>query len=118
MLFTGLLCLLLSCGGPRAGSGVPDAPPAPENLPGNYSMKMVLDGHTHYSTAVVKQSVDGRFQISRITVYGPVFYYFSMDENARVISDELGSGKAIYQSNIHKTTILFENKGAICELTR
>ena len=117
-LFTGLLCLLLSCGGPRAGSGVQDAPPAPESLPGNYSMKMVVDGQAHYSTAVVKRSLDGRFQISRITVYRPVNYYFSMDEKARVISDELGVGQATYQSKINKTTILFEKEGALCELSR
>lgn len=117
MLLIALLWLLVSCG-PRAGSGVADPPPAPESLPGNYSMKMVVDGQAHYSTAVVKQSLDGRFQISRITVYGPVNYYFTMDENARVVSAELGSGQATYQSKINKTTILFEKEGALCELSR
>lgn len=116
-LLTGLVLLLLSCG-PRTGSATAEAPLSAESIPGNYSMKMVVDGQTHYSTAVVKRIPDGRFQIARITVYGPVNYHFSMDQNSLVVSEELGSGKASYQSQLNKTTIRFEKEGALCELSR
>ena len=40
-----LLGSALACGGPRAGSPAPAVPPAEvlEQLPGNYTMKMVVD---------------------------------------------------------------------------
>ena len=115
-----LLSALLSCG-PRTGSQstLPDARQL-QDLPGNYTLKMIVDGESRYSTAIVKQLTDSDFQIARITVYGPVLYGFSLSrEDAKVTSPELGKGFVTYQESIKKITIHFENEGgAVCELSR
>ena len=113
-----ILLALLSCG-PRKNSGsVVPGPEILENLAGNYTMKMTVDNEVRYSTAVVKESVGGQFQIARITVYGPMLYSFTLSDGAVVHSDELGDGTVRYQSAIQKLTIRFEKGKSVCELTR
>ncbi|MBP3202400.1 MAG: hypothetical protein J6M31_02205 [Bacteroidales bacterium] len=119
-LITALLLLVTACGpGKSAGNhGADVSSVRPESIPGNYSMKMVVDGDTRYSTAVVTEMPGGAFQIARITVYGPVNYCFTLGANAAVSSRELGTGSISYQRSIKKTTIRFEKEGALCELSR
>lgn len=117
-VIAGLLFLALSCGtGNNTGRGEESVLP-PEPLSGNYSMKMVVNGETRYSTAIVKEMGEGSFQIARITVYGPVHYSFTLEADASVVSEELGEGRVTYQRSIKKTTIRFEKAGALCELSR
>ena len=89
-----------------------------EELPGNYTLKTTVDDSVRYSTAVVTQTAAGEYQISRVTVYGPVIYGFSLGEHASVTSAELGSGAVTYQPGIKKTTIRFEKGDALCELSK
>jgi hypothetical protein len=110
---------LSSCGG-RSASRETDTvtPEILRDLPGNYSMKMTDPSGTHYSTAVVKEIAAGQYQIARITVYGPVHYGFTLEENASVRSVELGSGTVSYKSAIKKTTIRFQKEEFVCELSK
>ena len=55
-----------------------------ETLPGNYTLKTTVDDSVRYSTATVKQIAEGEYQISRVTVYGPVIYGFKLGEHAVV----------------------------------
>lgn len=89
-----------------------------EDLPGNYTLKTTADDSVRYSTAVVTEIAKGEYQISRITVYGPVLYSFKLGEHALVESEELGSGAVTYQPGIKKTTIRFEKGGSLCELSK
>ena len=119
--FTLFLPGLLSCGSRSASSPVQPVPASAEmlqTLPGNYAMKITSAGETHYSTAVVRSVAGGTFQIARITVYGPVLYGFSLAPDARVVSEELGSGAVTWQENIKKLCIRFEREDFVCELTR
>lgn len=115
-----LLGGLLSCGS-RAGSSASGVPPQEvlSQLPGNYTMKMVVDGdNPRYSTAVVKELPTGQYQVARITVYGPVYYLFSLGPQASLQSDQLGQGSVTYQPHIQKLTLHFEKGTSICELSR
>ena len=119
------LALLLLLGsawacGPRAGSSATAVPPAEvlEQLPGNYTMKMVVDDDTRYSTAVVKQLAGNQYQVARITVYGPVYYVFTLGPAATLQSEQLGQGSVTYQSHIQKLTLHFEKGTSVCELSR
>lgn len=89
-----------------------------EDLPGNYTLKTTADDSVRYSTAVVTEIAKGEYQISRVTVYGPVLYSFKLGEHAVVESEELGSGAVTYQPGIKKTTIRFEKGGSLCELSK
>jgi len=89
-----------------------------EDLPGNYTLKTTADDSVRYSTAVVTEIAKGEYQISRVTVYGPVLYSFKLGEHALVESQELGSGAVTYQPGIKKTTIRFEKGGSLCELSK
>lgn len=89
-----------------------------EDLPGNYTLKTTADDSVRYSTAVVTEIAKGEYQISRVTVYGPVLYSFKLGEHALVESEELGSGAVTYQPGIKKTTIRFEKGGSLCELSK
>ena len=113
-----LSILLCSCGGPSAASGE-DAVPSSvlHSLEGNYTMKLTDPDGTHYSTAVVKELASRQFQVARITVYGPVYYGFTLDGTS-VSSAELGSGEVTYKANIKKTSISFQKQEFTCELSR
>ena len=89
-----------------------------ETLPGNYTLKTTVDDSVRYSTATVKQIAEGEYQISRVTVYGPVIYGFKLGEHAVVSSEELGNGAVYYTPGIKKTTISFEKGGLLCELSK
>lgn len=89
-----------------------------EDLPGNYTLKTTADDSVRYSTAVVTEIAKGEYQISRVTVYGPVLYSFKLGVHALVESEELGSGAVTYQPGIKKTTIRFEKGGSLCELSK
>ena len=89
-----------------------------ETLPGNYTLKTTVDDSVRYSTATVKQIAEGEYQISRVTVYGPVIYGFKLGEHAVVSSEELGNGAVYYTPGIKKTTISFEKGGSLCELSK
>jgi hypothetical protein len=111
--------LVFSCGGPSASSGTEETVPSSVllSLEGNYSMKLTDQQGTHYSTAVVKELASHQFQIARITVYGPVYYGFTLDGTS-VSSAELGSGDISYKESIKKTTIRFQKQEFICELSK
>jgi hypothetical protein len=89
-----------------------------EDLPGNYTLKTTVDDSVRYSTAVVTQIASGEYQISRVTVYGPVLYGFKLGEHAAVSSEELGTGSVTYTPSVKKTTISFEKGGSLCELSK
>lgn len=114
-----LLGSALACG-PRAGSSATGVPPAEvlEQLPGNYTMKMVSGTDTRYSTAVVKEVAVGQYQVARITVYGPVYYVFTLGPSATLQSEQLGQGSVTYQPHIQKLTLHFEKGTSVCELSR
>ena len=119
LIFPVALAILLgSCGGP-SGSSAEEAVPLSvlHSLEGNYTMKLTDPEGTHYSTAVVKELASKQFQVARITVYGPVYYGFTLDGTS-VSSAELGSGAITYKSAIKKTTIRFQKQEFICELSR
>ncbi|MCR4844148.1 MAG: hypothetical protein K5843_04045 [Bacteroidales bacterium] len=118
MLSAALVLLLAGCA-PK-NKNLPIEAPASvlEDLPGNYTLKTTVDDSVRYSTAVVTQIAAGEYQISRITVYGPVLYGFKLGEHAVVESEELGSGAVTYTPAIKKTTISFEKGGSLCELSK
>lgn len=118
MLSAALVLLLAGCA-PK-NKNLPIEAPASvlEDLPGNYTLKTTVDDSVRYSTAVVSQIAAGEYQISRITVYGPVLYGFKLGEHAVVESEELGSGAVTYTPAIKKTTISFEKGGSLCELSK
>lgn len=119
ILFLSVLALgLTACGGRNNNQPIEAAPRILEDLPGNYTLKTTVDDSVRYSTALVTQIAEGQYQISRITVYGPVLYNFTLGEHATVESAELGSGAVTYQPNIKKTTIRFEKGGSLCELSK
>ena len=88
------------------------------NLEGSYSMKFTSAGETRYATASVKKVAERQYQISRVTVYGPTVYTFTIAEDGTVKSDELGTGSITYRSDLKLTTIRFEKPNFLCELTR
>ena len=88
------------------------------SLEGSYSMKFTSDGETRYATASVKKIAQRQYQISRVTVYGPAVYTFTVAEDGTVISDELGTGTITYRSDLKLTTIRFEKTNFLCELSR
>lgn len=118
MLSAALVLLLAGCA-PK-NKNLPIEAPASvlEDLPGNYTLKTTVDDSVRYSTAVVTQIAAGEYQISRITVYGPVLYGFKLGEHAVVESEELGSGAVTYTPAIKKTTISFDKGGSLCELSK
>lgn len=118
MLSAALVLLLAGCA-PK-NKNLPIEAPASvlEDLPGNYTLKTTVDDSVRYSTAIVTQIAAGEYQISRITVYGPVLYGFRLGEHAVVESEELGSGAVTYTPAIKKTTISFEKGGSLCELSK
>lgn len=118
ILSVALAVLLCSCGGPSVSSAEEAVPSSIlHSLEGNYTMKTTDPSGTHYSTAVVKELGSKQFQIARITVYGPVYYGFTLDGTS-VDSAELGSGAVTYKANIKKTTISFQKQEFTCELSR
>ena len=88
------------------------------NLEGSYSMKFTSDGETRYATASVKKIAERQYQISRVTVYGPTVYSFTVAEDGTVSSEELGTGTVSYRSDLKLTTIRFEKTNFLCELSR
>ena len=88
------------------------------NLEGSYSMKFTSDGETRYATASVKKVAERQYQISRVTVYGPTVYSFTVAEDGTVSSEELGTGTVSYRSDLKLTTIRFEKTNFLCELSR
>lgn len=118
-MLSAVLVLLLAGCAPK-NKNLPIEAPASvlEDLPGNYTLKTTVDDSVRYSTAVVTQIAAGEYQISRITVYGPVLYGFKLGEHAVVESEELGSGAVTYTPAIKKTTISFEKGGSLCELSK
>ena len=88
------------------------------NLEGSYSMKFTSDGETRYATASVKKIAERQYQISRVTVYGPAVYSFTVAEDGTVSSEELGTGTVSYRSDLKLTTIRFEKTNFLCELSR
>lgn len=118
MLSAALVLFLSGCA-PK-NKNLPIEAPASvlEDLPGNYTLKTTVDDSVRYSTAVITQIAAGEYQISRVTVYGPVLYGFKLGEHAAVESEELGSGSVTYTPAIKKTTISFEKGGSLCELSK
>ncbi|MBR2747846.1 MAG: hypothetical protein IKD95_05805 [Bacteroidales bacterium] len=88
------------------------------NLEGSYSMKFTSDGETRYATASIKKVAQRQYQISRVTVYGPAVYTFTVAEDGTVTSEELGTGSITYRSDLKLTTIRFEKTNFLCELSR
>ena len=88
------------------------------SLEGSYSMKFTSDGETRYATASVKKVAQRQYQISRVTVYGPAVYTFTVAEDGTVTSEELGTGTITYRSDLKLTTIRFEKTNFLCELSR
>jgi hypothetical protein len=119
LMLSAVLVLLLAGCAPK-NKNLPIEAPASvlEDLPGNYTLKTTVDDSVRYSTAVVTQIAAGEYQISRVTVYGPVLYGFKLGEHAAVQSEELGNGAVTYTPAIKKTTISFEKGGSVCELSK
>lgn len=118
-ILAALTAIALSGCAPKNNNVPIEAPAAVlEALPGNYTFKSTVDDSVRYSTAVVTQIASGEYQISRVTVYGPVLYGFKLGEHAVVESEELGTGAVTYIPGIKKTTISFEKGGSLCELSK
>ena len=113
------LTVLAGCAGRSAQkvSALPDARKI-GNLEGSYSMKFTSAGETRYATASVKKLAERQYQIARVTVYGPAVYTFTVAEDGTVQSDELGTGGISYRADLKLTTIRFEKKDFLCELSR
>ena len=120
LAFLTVLCALLAgCAGRsvRQVSTVPDVQKI-GNLEGSYSMKFISEGETRYATASVKKIAERQYQISRVTVYGPAVYTFTVTDDGTVSSEELGAGTVSYRSDLKLTTIRFEKTNFLCELSR
>ena len=120
LIFLSVLCaFLMGCAG-RSVQQVSLLPDVQKigNLEGSYSMKFTSDGETRYATASVKKIAERQYQISRVTVYGPAVYLFTVSEDGTVKSDELGTGSVTYRSDLKLTTIRFEKTNFLCELSR
>ncbi len=111
--------VLAGCAGRsvRQVSTVPDVQKI-GNLEGSYSMKFISEGETRYATASVKKIAERQYQIARVTVYGPAVYTFTVTDDGKVSSDELGAGTVSYRSDLKLTTIRFEKTNFLCELSR
>ena len=118
LIIAALATALTACGSRNPNEAVEANAEVLQDLPGNYTLKSTLDGNVRYSTAVVSEIAKGEYQISRITVYGPVLYAFKLGEQASVESAELGSGAVTYQPALKKTTIRFEKGDSLCELSK
>lgn len=118
MILAALAVMMAGCAGRDINKPVEASAKVLEDLPGNYTFKSTVDGSVRYSTAVVTEIANGEYQISRVTVYGPVLYAFTLGEHAVVESAQLGSGAVTYQRGIKKTTIRFEKEEALCELSK
>ena len=70
------------------------------------------------ATASVKKIAERQYQISRVTVYGPAVYTFTVTDDGAVSSEELGAGTVSYRSDLKLTTIRFEKTNFLCELSR
>lgn len=114
--------LLLAGCGSRARNGEAGEDHAfLERLEGNYSMKMEDATRTNYSTAVVSETARGQYSIARVTVYGPVYYGFTLTEEDGMVlvnSRELGQGSVSYNPVLDKISIRFEKEEFICELSK
>ncbi len=119
LLSLALAAFLCSCGGQTGTSSREAVPPSVlQALEGNYSMKLTDPEGSRYSTAVVRETAPNQFQIARITVYGPVYYSFTLGSDASVSSAQLGTGSVSYKAAIKKTTILFQKQEYTCELSK
>ena len=118
LLLAAVAALMAGCYGRGNNEPIEAAPKILEDLPGSYTLKNTVDDNVRYSTATVTQVAQGQYQITRVTVYGPVLYSFTLGEHASVESAELGSGTVTYQPGIKKTTIRFEKRGQLCELSK
>jgi hypothetical protein len=118
-LFAVVAAVLTGCAGRSAQqvSALPDVQKI-GNLEGSYSMKFTSDGETRYATASVKKVAERQYQIARVTVYGPVVYTFTVTEDGKVKSGDLGEGNISYRSDLKLTTIRFEKENFLCELSR
>ena len=119
-LLMALACVVLvSCAG-RSAQQVSTLPDIQKigNLEGSYSMKFTASGETRYATASVKKLAERQYQITRVTVYGPVVYTFIVNDDGTVKSEELGIGNVTYRSDLKLTTIRFEKTDFLCELSR
>ena len=85
---------------------------------GNYSMRIVSDGESVWSTSTVRRMTENSYSIVRVTVYGPVHYSFTLSEGNSLFSEELGTGYAAYSPRVGKTTLHFEKENFICELSK
>jgi len=85
---------------------------------GNYSMKIMSEGESAWSTATVSRMTEDSYSVVRITVYGPVHYSFTVSEGNSLFSEELGTGYAAYSPRVGKTTLHFEKENFVCELSK
>ena len=118
MLSAVLALVLCGCAGKNKNLPIEAPQRVLDELPGNYTLKTTVDDSVRYSAAVVTQIATGEYQITRVTVYGPVLYGFKLGEHAAVQSEELGKGSVTYIPAIKKTTISFEKGGTLCELSK
>lgn len=89
-----------------------------ENLEGNYSFSLKAGDEVSYSTAVVKLIAAHMYQVTRMTVYGPMHYSFEITEGKSLYSEEMGEGTASYKPELDKTMLHFEKENVVCELSK
>jgi len=105
----------------RSGKAEPKAPETEAAIPvpeGNYSMRIVSEGESAWSTATVRRLTGSGYSVVRVTVYGPVHYSFTVSEGNSLFSEELGTGYVAYSPRVGKTTLHFEKENFICELSK
>lgn len=89
-----------------------------KNLEGNYSFSLAAGDEISYSTAVVKMIASGMYQVTRMTVYGPMHYSFEVIDGKNLFSEEMGTGTASFMPELDKTMLHFEKENLICELSK
>jgi len=89
-----------------------------DDLEGNYSFSLKAGEEVSYSTAVVKLIATHMYQVTRMTVYGPMHYSFEVTGGKSLYSEEMGEGTASYKPELDKTMLHFEKENVVCELSK
>jgi len=90
----------------------------PENILGNYSVRIESGNDVQHMTAYIDTDILGSYILHILGEYEPHTMMLEIDEEGRVYTNELGLGFMTYKASIDKTMIIFEKDGVTCKLTK
>lgn len=90
----------------------------PDNILGNYSVKLEACGDIEYTTGYIENDILGSYVLHILSLYEPHVFILEFDSEGRIYARDLGVGSMTYKASIDKTMIRFEKDGLKCTLTK